>query len=112
MKVEKQLDGLEINHQLIKKARKVFRALNHRLRQSILSFIHKKGMVSVTEIYQSLKLEQSVCSQHLAILRRENIVTTVRNGRQILYAVNYKRIVQIHELASQLIQSGQPSIPN
>ena len=54
----------------VKKAALVLRALNHKLRQQILKLIDESGKMTVTELYVKLRLEQSVASQHLAILRK------------------------------------------
>ncbi|RYD71282.1 MAG: transcriptional regulator, partial [Sphingobacteriales bacterium] len=59
--------------------------------------------ITVTEIYVRLRLEQSVASQHLAILRRAGIVTTQRDGKFIYYTVNYKRIDEINSVVDQLV---------
>ena len=61
---------LKIDVLTLKKAALVLRAVNHKLRQQILKLIHQKGRITVTEIYVKLRLEQSVASQHLAILRK------------------------------------------
>ena len=42
-----------------------------------------------------LRLEQSVASQHLAILRKAGIVSTQRDGKFIYYSVNFKRLEEI-----------------
>jgi DNA-binding transcriptional ArsR family regulator len=54
---------------------------------------HQK--MTVTEIYVKLRLEQSVASQHLAILRRAGIVSTSRDGKFIFYSVNYNRLAEV-----------------
>jgi DNA-binding transcriptional ArsR family regulator len=59
----------------MKKSMLILRALNHKLRQQILKLLDEKRKVTVTEIYIELRLEQSVTSQHLAILRRAGLVT-------------------------------------
>jgi len=46
---------LEIKPILLKKGELVLRALNHKLRQDIISLIHEYGEVNVTEIYVRLK---------------------------------------------------------
>ena len=81
----------------------VLRALNHKLRQQILNLIESEKKITVTEIYVRLRLEQSVASQHLAILRRAGIVTTQRDGKFIYYTVNYKRIEEITGVVEDLI---------
>jgi len=59
--------------------------------------------MTVTEIYVKLRLEQSVASQHLAILRRAGIVITTREGKFIFYTVDYNRLEQINLFVEQLV---------
>lgn len=72
----------------IKKAKGICRAIDHPLRAGILDYIHKKGEANVTEIYIHLRIEQSVASQHLAILRDAKVVSTKRFGKEIKYSIN------------------------
>ena len=88
-------ETLKINYLNLKKAALVLRSMNHKLRQQILALIESEKKITVTEIYVRLRLEQSVASQHLAILRRSGIVVTQRDGKFIYYTVNYKRIEEI-----------------
>lgn len=85
-----------------KKAQRHFRALNHKLRQKIISQLLENGFMTVTELYEKLHLVQSVCSQHLAILRHAKIVTTRRDGKYIYYSVDTKRIHDLHNVSTQL----------
>ncbi len=73
------------------------RAITHPLRLSILAFIDKNEMVNVNQIYNTLKLEQSITSQHLRILRKANLVNTEREGKFVKYSVNYTKISQLKE---------------
>jgi len=95
--------ALKINIQNLKKAALVLRALNHKLRQQILTLIDSEKKITVTEIYVKLRLEQSVASQHLAILRRAGIVITTREGKFIFYTVDYNRLEQINQFVEQLV---------
>ncbi|MDB5201865.1 MAG: transcriptional regulator [Ferruginibacter sp.] len=94
---------LKINYHNLKKAALVLRALNHKLRQQILTLIETEKKITVTEIYVRMRLEQSVASQHLAILRRAGIVATQRDGKFIYYTVNYKRIDEITDVVEDLV---------
>ncbi len=94
---------LKINYHNLKKAALVLRALNHKLRQQILTLVETEKKITVTEIYVRMRLEQSVASQHLAILRRAGIVSTQRDGKFIYYTVNYKRIDEITSLVDDLV---------
>jgi DNA-binding transcriptional ArsR family regulator len=50
-----------------------------------------------------LRLEQSVASQHLAILRRAGIVSTTRDGKFIHYSVNYARLAEVVKFVDELL---------
>lgn len=54
-------------------------------------------------MYVELCLQQSVVSQHLAILRESGLVTTKRDTRFIYYSVNSPRLEGFHSIAEQLI---------
>ena len=69
----------------------------------ILALIDSEKKITVTEIYVRLRLEQSVASQHLAILRRAGIVVTQRDGKFIYYTVNHKRIVELDKFCTDLV---------
>lgn len=88
----------------LKKADLTIRALNHKLRLQIIRLLQDKGEMTVTEIYSKLKLEQSVASQHLAILRRAGIVNTRRDGKFIFYTLNAARIEEIFNISKSLVQ--------
>lgn len=94
--------GLSMELEELKKAALTLRALNHKVRQQILTLIHERGEITVSEIYAKLKLEQSLTSSYLAILRRANIVKTRREGQSIHYSVNYDHISEI-EKGSRII---------
>lgn len=97
-------DALQnIDYLRIKKAALVLRALNHKLRQQIIKTISDHKRITVTELYVKLRLEQSVASQHLAILRKADIVSTVREGKFIFYTINEERIVAINEFVKNLV---------
>ena len=95
---------LKIDVIQLKKAALILRAVNHKLRQQILKLIHQNGKMTVTEIYVKLRLEQSVASQHLAILRKAGFVNTLRDGKFIFYSVNYSRLDQVHNIAHELLK--------
>ena len=95
--------SVNLDYHALKKAALVLRALNHKLRQQLLKLIEEEKKITVTEIYVRLRLEQSVASQHLAILRKAGIVTTERDGKFIFYTVNYKRIDEISHFVKELV---------
>ena len=86
----------------VSKAAHHLRAFNHRLRQQILQHIESKGELKVTELYVHLRMEQSVASQHLGILRNAGLVNTRRDGKFIYYSVNFDRLHAVTELCDRI----------
>jgi len=64
--------------------------------------LEENDKMTVTDIYIKLRLEQSVASQHLAILRRAGVVATDRQGKFIYYALDTDRLMQISRLVEEL----------
>lgn len=87
----------------LKKAALVLRSMNHKLRQQMIKLLDESERLTVTEIYIKLRLEQSVASQHLAILRRAGIVITQRDGKFIYYAINYERVAEVNKFVEDLV---------
>lgn len=87
-----------------RKAGKIYRAINHNLRIELLKFIDATmNKTTVTELWVAMKMEQSVVSQHLRILRDANLVTTRRDGKFIYYSVNHAMIAAIDLNAKSLL---------
>ena len=81
-----------INHEKLQESSETLRALAHPLRMRILEFIDRNDTINVNKIYNTLKLEQSITSQHLRILRLAGLVTTTRDGKFIHYSIDYDKI--------------------
>jgi DNA-binding transcriptional ArsR family regulator len=98
-------DGISVKVDFLnlKKASMILRALNHKLRQQIIRLLDENKRLTVTELYIQLRLEQSVASQHLAILRRAGIVKTERHGKFIYYTIHSGRIAEIMKCVDELI---------
>jgi ArsR family transcriptional regulator, virulence genes transcriptional regulator len=90
-------EPVKIDFLQVKKAAITLRAINHKLRQKIMRLLEDQQRMTVTEIYVQLRLEQSVASQHLAILRRAGIVETFRDGKYISYSINAERLAQLNK---------------
>ncbi|MDB5205191.1 MAG: helix-turn-helix transcriptional regulator [Flavisolibacter sp.] len=90
----------------LRKAALVYRAINHKLRQKMIQLIYKKEPVTVTAIYTNLRIEQSVVSQHLGILRRAGLVHAEKEGKHVYYTINTGRLEQLHSSAEELIKNN------
>lgn len=93
---------IQLDYSDLRKAVLVLRAVNHKLRQRVIDLLEENESMTVTDIYIKLRLEQSVASQHLAILRRAGVVLTDRQGKFIFYSLDKERLAQIMRLVEEL----------
>jgi DNA-binding transcriptional ArsR family regulator len=84
-----------IDYSALKMASEILKAVNHPLRQKVLNMMDSNGPMNVTEVLIKLRVEQSVASQHLGILRDAGFVKTFKNGKYVYYEVNYERIKKL-----------------
>lgn len=80
--------------QSIANSSKLLKALSNKKRLSIL-FLLKENELCVSELEKFISLSQSALSQHLAILRKENIVKTRRKAQTIFYSIKSKEANKI-----------------
>lgn len=98
--IQKLIGGAELE-----KASAVMRAITHPLRMHILRTIHEHGSLQVNRIYSLLQIEQSIASQHLRILRDAKLVTTSREGKFIIYTLNYEKIKVVFSSVETFLSS-------
>lgn len=95
-------DQILIKGGVLQNAALVVRAINHPLRKKVIDLLEQNGEMVVTDIYVKLRTEQSVASQHLAILRNSGFVNTRREGKFIHYGLNKDRFKNSAKLIEQL----------
>jgi DNA-binding transcriptional ArsR family regulator len=100
--LKKGKQEIQLDYAELRKAVLVLRAINHKLRQRMIDLLEENEKMTVTDIYIKLRLEQSVASQHLAILRRAGVVATERQGKFIFYSLDKDRLAQISRLVEEL----------
>lgn len=100
--LKKGQQDILLDYTELRKAVLVLRAVNHKLRQRMLDLLEENQRMTVTDIYVKLRLEQSVASQHLAILRKSGVVQTEREGKFIFYSLDKNRLTQISDLVEDL----------
>ena len=69
------------------------RALGDETRQAILQMLQKKDAMGVSAIVAAFeRSSQPTISHHLKILKHEGLVTSRREGKEILYALNAENV--------------------
>jgi DNA-binding transcriptional ArsR family regulator len=82
----------------------VFHALAHPTRIAILEVL-RDGEVSAKSIQENLGIEQANLSQHLAILRSRDIVSSRKEGNQVFYSVRNKVLLKVLDIMRQYFQA-------
>lgn len=98
-----QAHPLHMNTVSLQLAAQRFRAVNNRFRMQMLHVMHRKKKLMVTDLSLALEWGQSSTSQHLAVLRRANIVVSERKRNQVYYTINYDFLALLHRLATHLV---------
>jgi DNA-binding transcriptional ArsR family regulator len=92
-------------------AANLMKALASPHRLLILCRLHQ-GEQSVGALVKDVGLSQSALSQHLAMLRRDRLVTTRREGQTIYYSLASAEVMQMIALLYRLYcdpRGGDPS---
>lgn len=80
---------------------RLFRALGNIKRLEILFFLLGKEL-KVGELEKLVGISQSALSQHLAILRAENIVKTRREAQTIYYSIRNDKVIKLLRFMDKL----------
>ena len=80
---------------------KMLKALGNAKRLEILYYLADKEL-NVGELEKMMDLSQSALSQHLAVLRAENIVKTRRQAQIIYYSLKSDKVMKILQLLDQM----------
>ncbi len=79
---------------LINRASDVFQALSHPLRLSIC-FELSTAEQSVSQLCDTLCQPQHSISQHLALLRKQNVVSARKQSRQVFYEISDPHVQKV-----------------
>ena len=80
----------------------LLKALAHPKRLEIVNLLRDQSL-SVCEIQSMLNLPQANLSQHLTILRDNNIVKTTKNGKQIIYQLAHPNFLLASDLLREIL---------
>ena len=81
----------------------LFKGLAHPARVRILEVLVASPDVSVTDLIADTGLDASNVSQHLAVLRRNNLVVAERRASQVFYRLAYPDVADLLAVARALL---------
>lgn len=70
-----------------------------------LQIVHvlREGPMRVSDIVETTGLAQAKVSQHLAILRAYGVVSTKREGRDVIYRIANPKLVRVCDLMREVL---------
>jgi DNA-binding transcriptional ArsR family regulator len=84
----------------------VFRALADSSRRKLLDRLHQKNGQTLGDLCRGLRMTRQAVAKHLAVLRKANLVSWKRDGRERFHFINP---VPINEIAERWI--GKFEVP-
>lgn len=81
----------------LERAAGMLKALAHPMRIAILNFLEDGKRMTVSEIHEKLKIEQSTTSHHLGILKDKGVLSSKREGKNTFYYIKNDSLSKIME---------------
>jgi DNA-binding transcriptional ArsR family regulator len=79
----------------LENASEMLKAIAHPMRIAIVEMLANDNTLTVTEIYETLNIEQAVASHHLSIMKNKGVLISERNGKNSYYKLKHPRLSQI-----------------
>lgn len=91
----------DLTPEQLDKAANMLKAIAHPMRIAILNFLDPGKQLTVTEIHELLKIEQSTTSHHLGILKDKGVLGSHREGKNTYYYLKHDKLASIIECVSK-----------
>jgi ArsR family transcriptional regulator len=82
----------------------IFQGLAHPTRIAIVELL-RAGEMSAGRLIEQLGLEQANTSQHLAVLRGKQIVTSRKEGNQVFYSLRDPVLIEVLDILKRYFSS-------
>jgi DNA-binding transcriptional ArsR family regulator len=85
----------KLNVEKLERAASRLRSIAHPMRIAIIDLLSVREKMNVTQLYESLGIEQAATSHHLNILRTKGILESKRDGKMIFYSLKTTALIDI-----------------
>ncbi len=94
-KTNSQEKTVQIDVETLERAAFILKTVAHPVRLGILKLLEKKERLSVNQICEGLKVEQSLISHHLSNMKLKGILSSKREGKNVFYSLREKNILNL-----------------
>jgi len=99
---KEEIPKRNLDKQQLDKASFVLKTIAHPIRLAILQLLHQHERLSVSEICDRIKTEQSVTSHHLSNMKIMGILSASREGKNVYYSLKENSVVDIISLLESM----------
>lgn len=85
----------DLKPEQVEKAANMMKAISHPMRLAILGHLGEGKQLTVTEIHNLLKIEQSTASHHLGILKDKGVLASKREGKNTFYYLKKENLSKL-----------------
>ena len=89
--------------EFLENSTEILRAIAHPIRLTIIDLLHRNKEMTVTEIFEHLKIDQAVASHHLRIMKSQDIVEVKRDGKNSYYSLRNDAYFTIVDTMTKLV---------
>jgi len=93
----------DLTPEQLEKAVNMLKAIAHPTRIAILKFLEKGKKLTVKELHELLRIEQSTTSHHLGILKDKGVLGSIRNGKNTYYFLKHDKLSMIVDCISKCV---------
>jgi DNA-binding transcriptional ArsR family regulator len=90
----------ELEPEKLEQAANMLKAIAHPMRIAILGYLEDGKKLTVTQIHELLKIEQSTTSHHLGILKDKGVLSSSREGKNTYYFLKHCSLSNIVDCIS------------
>lgn len=90
-----------IQQEQITRATQMLKAISHPMRLQVLDLLCRESELTVGQIHDALGCEQAVISQHLKVMRDQDVIATTKVGTRVFYRVAHVNFTKLLDAISK-----------
>lgn len=100
--IQSKVNIIKKNFVHVNEASFLIRSVRNAIRQEIICILLSGGKHGVNELCEEMQVRQAIMSQHLAVLRKAQLVKTQRTGKYIFYSIDEDHLNKVVEFIQQI----------
>ncbi len=103
-----RVESSQVSPSQFEEAAYLLRSLANEVRLRVVTILAQAGEMSVTELQESTRCEQSLLSHHLTGMRSRGILSCRRSGKNRFYSIRDPRVVKVLKCVLKCGADGLP----